>query len=188
MYNATDFADYYEILCVDRRADQGVIENIYRHLVKKYHPDHARDSDISRFNSIVEAYSTLKDPMKRREYDKLFSDARNDNMALSSGYPINSEISVDVDVQNRVLVLLYDKRRSDAAEAGMGEMKILNFIGCTEKSLQFVLWYLKEKGFIVREETGSFSITMSGVDHLILQHTRRAEILQIADASTHPSH
>lgn len=183
MYNATEFSDYYEILCVDQRADQGVIDSIYRHLVKRYHPDHAETADISRFKEIVEAYTTLKDPAKRSQYDEIWQRKRSGNFDGGPEKRASNGVGMDVDLQEKVLLALYAKRRSHPRDAGIGEIHLLNSLGCEEASLEFVIWYLKEKGFIKKDENGTFSITTAGVDHIIQQYTRSVELLQISDAT-----
>src|SRR6056297_3754688 len=64
--------DYYELLGVDRDADQKDIKKAYRKLAKKYHPDMNQDGkDTSeKFKEISEAYEILSDPDKRARYDQ----------------------------------------------------------------------------------------------------------------------
>ncbi len=63
--------DYYIILGVSRGADLNKIKKAYRTVVKKYHPDtsHSYD-DVGKFREIREAYETLSDEAKRKEYDQ----------------------------------------------------------------------------------------------------------------------
>lgn len=61
----------YEILQVDRRAEQEVIEAAYRRLALKYHPDVSRAPDADRrMKEITRAYAVLGDPHHRAEYDR----------------------------------------------------------------------------------------------------------------------
>lgn len=64
--------DYYEILGVDRDADQKEIKKAYRKLAKKYHPDMNNDDTetAEKFKEISEAYEILSDPEKRKRYDQ----------------------------------------------------------------------------------------------------------------------
>lgn len=63
--------DYYKILQVSNEAEPEVIEAAYKKLSAKYHPDknHSADAD-ERMKQINEAYSVLRNPVTRAEYDK----------------------------------------------------------------------------------------------------------------------
>ena len=60
--------NYYDVLGVDKNASQDDIKKAYRNLSKKYHPDKTGGDD-SKFKEINEAYDTLGDEAKRRQYD-----------------------------------------------------------------------------------------------------------------------
>jgi curved DNA-binding protein CbpA len=61
---------YYEILKVNNNASIEEINKAFRDLAKKYHPDLNRAEDAkNKFINIYEAYSILKDPLKRATYD-----------------------------------------------------------------------------------------------------------------------
>jgi len=64
--------DYYDILVVDRGADDGGLKKAYRKLAMKYHPDrNPGDKEAERkFKEINEAYEVLKDEQKRAAYDR----------------------------------------------------------------------------------------------------------------------
>ena len=64
--------DYYEVLGVDRGADEATIKKAYRQLAKKYHPDmNPRDKEAEKkFKEASEAYAVLSDAEKRRQYDQ----------------------------------------------------------------------------------------------------------------------
>jgi molecular chaperone DnaJ len=65
-------ADYYEVLGVDRSADDGALKAAYRKLAMKYHPDRnpGDSSAEEKFKEAAEAYSVLSDPQKRAAYDR----------------------------------------------------------------------------------------------------------------------
>lgn len=67
-----DKRDYYEVLGVDRGADDATIKKAYRALAKKYHPDtHPDDKDAeAKFKEASEAYAVLSDAEKRQKYDQ----------------------------------------------------------------------------------------------------------------------
>ncbi len=60
---------YYDILGVKRDASDDEIKRAFRKLAAKYHPD--AGGDEQKFKEVSEAYTTLSDPQKRREYDQL---------------------------------------------------------------------------------------------------------------------
>lgn len=64
--------DYYEILGVEKNADEAAIKKAYRVLAKKYHPDmNPGDKEAEqKFKEASEAYAILSDPEKRRQYDQ----------------------------------------------------------------------------------------------------------------------
>ena len=72
---AVKYKDYYEVLGVDRNADEKAIRQAFRKLARKHHPD-VNPGDKSaeeQFKDINEAYEVLSDPEKRRRYDQLGS-------------------------------------------------------------------------------------------------------------------
>ena len=67
-----DFKDYYNVMGVERDANQDEIKRTYRKLARKYHPDVSKEADAeARFKELGEAYAVLKDPEKRVAYDQL---------------------------------------------------------------------------------------------------------------------
>lgn len=64
--------DYYEVLGVQKDADDAALKKAYRVLAKKYHPDaNPGDQEAEqKFKEASEAYSVLSDPEKRRQYDQ----------------------------------------------------------------------------------------------------------------------
>ena len=67
-----DKRDYYEVLGVDKNADDATLKKAYRKLAKKYHPDvNPGDKEAeAKFKEATEAYSVLSDADKRRQYDQ----------------------------------------------------------------------------------------------------------------------
>lgn len=59
--------NYYDILGVEKKATQDEVKKAFRKLAQKHHPD--KGGDEAKFKEITEAYSTLSDEKKRREYD-----------------------------------------------------------------------------------------------------------------------
>ncbi len=67
-----DKRDYYEVLGLDKTADEATIKKAYRQLAKKYHPDmNPGDAEAEKnFKEVNEAYAVLSDPEKKSRYDQ----------------------------------------------------------------------------------------------------------------------
>src|SRR5512134_3975390 len=64
--------DYYEVLGVNRDADEEAMKKAYRKLAMKWHPDRNPDNPKAEehFKEAKEAYEVLTDPHKRAAYDQ----------------------------------------------------------------------------------------------------------------------
>ncbi len=83
---AADKRDYYDVLGVDKSADDKTIKSAFRKLAKKYHPDVSKEPDAAeKFKEAQEAYAVLSDPDKRKQYDQ-FGHAAFDQMNGGAGY------------------------------------------------------------------------------------------------------
>lgn len=86
-----DKRDYYEVLGVDKNADDATIKKAYRNLAKKYHPD-ANPGDeeaAAKFKEASEAYAVLSDADKRRQYDQ-FGHSAFDGAGGAGGFDFNN--------------------------------------------------------------------------------------------------
>ena len=79
--------DFYQLLEVERTADDRTIKSSYRRLAMQCHPDrNPGDSGAeAKFKAISEAYDCLKDPQKRAAYDRFGHDAFKQGMGGGGG-------------------------------------------------------------------------------------------------------
>ena len=103
--------DYYEVLGVDKTADDAAIKSAYRKLAKKYHPDmNPGDKEAeAKFKEASEAYAVLSDAEKRNKYDQ-YGHAAFDGGAGGGGFDFSGmdfsdifsdifgEVSVDLEI------------------------------------------------------------------------------------------
>src|SRR3712207_7164001 len=78
--------DYYELLQVERSADERTLKSAYRKLALECHPDRNPGCKVSeeKFKAISEAYGCLSDPQKRAAYDR-FGHAAFRNGGMGAG-------------------------------------------------------------------------------------------------------
>ncbi|WP_155370135.1 DnaJ C-terminal domain-containing protein [Catellatospora vulcania] len=69
--------DFYDVLGVSRSASADEIQQAFRKLARKFHPDVNKSPDAEdRFKEINEAYHVLHDPKQRARYDRFGEDFR----------------------------------------------------------------------------------------------------------------
>lgn len=160
------FLDYYELMQLSPSADIDTVERIFRHLAMKFHPDNIKSGDTEKFRLIVDAHRVLSDPEKRAGYDVKYQDYWKNKWKISS--EASNQTSFDTDRVNRegILSILYVQRRRDMRKPGMGDFEVARLLSVPAEVVEFHVWYLKEKGWVERTETGKLAITALGVDRV----------------------
>jgi DnaJ-class molecular chaperone len=113
--------DFYDILGVPKGASADEIKKAYRQAALKYHPDRNPDAaDTEKFKEIGEAYSVLKDPAKRDEYDKLRDAIRSGAGGFPGGFRVTDfGFGEEFDVED-LLQQIFGGRVSGYASTGFG--------------------------------------------------------------------
>lgn len=162
--------DLYEILEVSPNASQETIDRVFRYLAQRHHPDRAGGGEADRFDQIVKAHETLRDPEKRAAYDARHYKNIDYQWSVVEEAIDNDTFERDRLMQVRVLSILYTQRKRDMRSPGFGVFELERMTGCPQEMLEFHLWYLREKGWIMRTEDGMLAITGSGVDQALAFH------------------
>jgi len=171
----TPFMDYYEILQLSPNADQTTLERVYRLLAKKYHPDSVEGGDEEKFKTVSDAFRVLSDPVKRAGYDANYERERSERFQVLYARSDVHGPQEDRRIQKGILSLLYSARRREPADPGVGIYELEKLLKTPEKHLEFHLWYLKEKGWVQRLETGRMAITVGGVDEVMKNGNHNGE-------------
>jgi curved DNA-binding protein CbpA len=183
MVEASKFIDYYEILEISPNANSGTIDRMFRYLAQRFHPDNKETGDRGRFDTIVEAHETLRDPVKRAQYDIQHKNQSGIRWKLAKEASDSKGIERDVDIQNKLLSVLYVKRRQDISDPGIGNAELERLLGCPAEHLEFHIWYLKEKGWVKKTDSGTLAITVEGVDRTNGDQHRQAASRMLTDQS-----
>lgn len=160
----TEFTDYYETLEISPNANADTIERIFRYLAQRYHPDHPITANPLKFSDIVKAYEILRHPEQRAQYDLNYKRYLEYSSKLAEEASDKESLELDAVIQEKLLSILYVKRRRNMQNPGIGNLELERLSDCPREHLEFHLWYLKENGWIGRLENGLLAITVSGVD------------------------
>ena len=162
--NQDRYVDYYEDLQVSPNADLETIERVYRLLAKRYHPDNSVTGNSDKFSIITSAYKVISDAEKRAAFDAKYENSRNQKLKTLSKEFSSEGFENDQQIRDAILSILYIDRRQNPSDSGVGSWRLEKLLEWPEKILEFHIWYLKEKKWIQRIDTGGYAITASGVE------------------------
>jgi curved DNA-binding protein CbpA len=158
--------NYYDLMQINPRAEIESIERVYRILSARYHPSNQQTGDPERYRIITEAYETLRDPAKRKEYDRQFEVNAAGPLPIFLGKEFAEGIDSEAKIRVGVLCLLYSKRRANPDFAALSLLDMENIMAFPRERLLFALWYLRAKRYVVQDDRSSFIISAEGVDYL----------------------
>ena len=157
--------DYYETLQVSPTADPETIQCVYRHFAKHFHPDNQETGNASRFRLIHEAYTVLRDPDLRTQYDISHRQQRRARSPLVTPEAAANDFGTERMVRLRMLEVLYAQRRLQPAHPGVFVNDLEEVIGRARETLEFTTWYLVQKKLVHRGDNSQLLITADGIDY-----------------------
>jgi curved DNA-binding protein CbpA len=159
--------DYYELLQLSTNAEAETISRTYRLLAQRYHPDNQETGNDARFRELHQAYTVLSDPEQRTRYDIAHHRQRQDRWRLVSvGGKSEDDFAIEQMYRLTLLEALYTKRRTDPGSASLYSTELETMLGRTREHLEFTIWYLIAKKFVMRDDQSRLLITADGVDYL----------------------
>jgi len=159
--------DYYEVLQVSTGAEPETINRVYRILAQRYHPDNQATGDEDRFREITDAYNVLSDPERRARYDVAHQQRRQERWRLvAAGAEAENDFEVEQAYRLTVLEVLYTRRRIEPDKPGIFTMELEQLIGRPREHLEFTVWFLMQKRYIVRDDNSNLQLTVEGAEFL----------------------
>jgi curved DNA-binding protein CbpA len=159
--------DYYDVLQISTNAEPETINRVFRLLAQRFHPDNQQTGDDKRFRIILEAYSVLSDPEQRARYDIRHERQRKDRWRLvETGDSIENDFELERVTRLAILEALYAKRRMEPNSSGLSILELEKLIGRPREHLEFTIWFLLQKQFVVHGDHSNLSLTVNGVEYL----------------------
>jgi hypothetical protein len=161
-----DFVDYFELLQISPNAEPQTIERVHKLLAARYHPDNAETGDRETFLLLQEAYRILSDPELRADYKAEWDLRRMQPLPVFEMAEFFNGMEAQAYRRLGILCLLYNRRRTtpDVPTISIFEMEARMSI--PREHLEFTTWYLREKKYLLRHESGELAITAEGVDYV----------------------
>src|SRR5215475_487776 len=177
-------ADAYEILQLSPKAHPVMVTRAFRILAAMYHPDNEHTGNRTVFESVVEAYRLLSDPVRRAAYDRERI-APPQSSDLPGGGPEKSRRRPDSErrLRNLILTTLYHTRRNSLGKPGLSLWVLTELTDSTLDEVQFSVWYLRGKKFVESDGDDGVAISVAGVDHVEQNETLMTELLSLPERS-----
>lgn len=160
------FQDHYIVLGVDPAADPEAIQAAYTKLSKKYHPDNPETGDDKNFEAVKAAYEVLSDPALRLEFDKVKGVDRESHNPKFAGAVFFEGLKRAALLRSAILCILCDQRRTRLFNPTISLRHLETMLHTTKEELNFVMWYLKQRGYVTNDDKSNLEITVEGLDYL----------------------
>jgi curved DNA-binding protein len=160
-------SDYYEILQISPNAEPETVHRVYRLLAQRYHPDNTETGNDAQFRTLTAAYQVLSDPEQRAKYDVQHTRMSQERWRLvSAGANAENDYESEQQIRLTVLEVLYMRRRLEPESQGLSPLDIERLIGRAREQLEFTIWYLVQKKFVMRGDSALLTITADGAEYL----------------------
>jgi curved DNA-binding protein CbpA len=178
--------DYYEFLQISPNADVDTIHRVYRFLAARFHPDNPGSGDAEQFRLLKNAYDTLSDRARRAEYDATRR-RQTKQEPYSSSIDFMDNMEGELNRRLAVLAVLYHKRRANTNMPEVSLAEIEERMGFPRDYLDFTLWYLQRKGYVVKADNAQYAMTAEGVDFVEAQRVDFPTLNKMLTSGSEPS-
>lgn len=179
--------NYYEFLQISANAEAETIHRVFRYLAARLHPDNAETGDVEKFVLLNQAYEILSDPTSRAAYDAARAREEAQQPPLSSSIDFMDNIDGELNRRLAVLAQLYIRRRTNPNYPEVSLAEVEERMGFPRDYLEFTMWYLQKKGYIVRADNSDFALTAEGVDFVEMQREQIPMLNKLLTSNASPS-
>jgi hypothetical protein len=158
------FIDYYEFLMISPTADRQMIEWAARLMLARYDPRKSQTPDEAKCELVKEAFRTLAEPKRRAEYDAELSKQKPQPSVDIKGAITRTDVSNAQQLRRAIMMVLYQTMLQTPRNPDMGRTDLARLVGVATQDLEFGLWFLREKEWIIATQAGSYSITVEGAE------------------------
>jgi curved DNA-binding protein CbpA len=173
------FQDHYITLGIEPKADAQTIQSAYAKLAEKYHPNNPDTGDAHRFEAVNLAYEVLSDPALRTEFDKIKGVDHESGAPKFTGADFFRALEQGAVLRSAVLCILYDRRRIKSFKPSLSRRNLELMLHVKPDELNFALWYLKKRGFVLNDDKSSMEITVEGMDYLELNRPSAEAVMPL---------
>ncbi|MBI4875340.1 MAG: J domain-containing protein [Acidobacteria bacterium] len=167
---AGKFQDHYEVLGVEPKADSETIHRAYQALALKYHANNKQTADKAKFDSVTQACEVLSDPVTRRVFDSVRGGPEQPSAPEFSGARFFDSVRREEGRRHAILCVLYDRRQQNSFVPSLSMRHLEGMLKVSSEELNFTIWYLKQRGYVISDDRSSLQITVEGMkfleDHL----------------------
>jgi curved DNA-binding protein CbpA len=179
--------DYYEFLQISPNADVDTIHRVYRYLAARFHPDNPESGNAEQFKLLKNAYDTLSDRVRRAEYDAVRRRGAVKQEPYSQTVDFMDNMEGELNRRLAVLAVLYHKRRASANMPEVSLAEIEERMGFPRDYLDFTLWYLQKKGYVVKADNAQYAMTAEGVDFVEAERVDFPNLNKMLTSGSEPS-
>lgn len=163
---AGKFQDHYSVLGIAPTASPDQIHKSYSALASKYHPRNPETRDQAKYEAVTLAYEVLSDPDARRAFDSLLPKSPVEDAPTFGGRTFFESVSGETCRRLCILCILYDRRRQNPANPALVLRNLEGMVLFPPQAIQFSLWFLKQRGWVVSDDKSSLQITADGMEYL----------------------
>ena len=180
---AGKFQDHYAVLGIDPKSNNDAIQKAYMDLAAKCNPRGGAKPDKEKFEAVSLAFEVLLDPAARASFDSLRPGAAQDDAPQFSGLGFFSAGAGEVLRRRVVLTVMYDRVRHKTNRPGLSMRQLELMLTLPMEQLQFVVWYLKARGYASQDDKSNIQITVEGMDYLDSNFPSAEEIMPFIRAT-----